>query len=229
MKKCAIIVSAYQAHATILNCIKSIREQKPIDGWEYEIRLGVDGCNQTAEILKRNRIPFYWNRNNVGTYIMANSLMALGPADIYSRFDADDYMYPHYLQTVIPIALKYGMSQAGYRVGSTHSKPRVGQVTMTAATLEKLGGFAEYRCHCDRDLSRRASQLGIDIRGMRHNQKLQLALFTKGMTPHSLTHNSKYGCGSKYRRRVRAKLTADREAGQLKITPKITELIRWQP
>lgn len=227
--KCAIVVAAWQAQSWILNCIRSIRGQYPVSGWEFELRIGVDGCNATAEILKRARIPFYWNRHNAGTYVMANSLIALAPADLYSRFDADDFMMPSYMKTVIPVALQYGMSQAGYRVGATHSKPRVGQVTMTSATLAAMGGFHDARCHCDRDLSRRASMLGIDIRGMRHDPRLQVPLFIKGLHPQSLTHNPKVGCGSKYRRRVRAELAALRDAGQLKITPKTVELTKWQP
>jgi hypothetical protein len=160
---------------------------------------------------------------------MANSLMALAPADIYSRFDADDYMLTNYLQTVIPVALRYGMSQAGYRVSSSYSKPRVGQVTMTEATREALGGFAEYRCHCDRNLSRRASRMGIDIRSMRNDPLLQAPLFIKGIRTNSLTHSTKYGCGSKYRRQVRAKLCERLEAGEIKIIPKTTGLILWKP
>jgi len=198
--------------------------QRPMAGWKYEIRIGVDGCAGTAAILQRNHIKFWASPVNVGTYVMANSLIALGPADVYARFDADDYMLPTYLQTVIPLALQYGMAQAGYRVGRLYSKPRVGQVSMTSETLDKLGGFAEYRCHCDRDLSRRAALIGIDIRGMRHDKRLALPLFIKGVNRDSLTHNFKVGCGSKYRKKVRAILTERRAAGQLKIIPQTTEL-----
>ena len=224
--KCAIIVAAWKAQSSILNCIKSIQNQYPVNGWEYELRIGVDGCAVTADMLKRSSIPYYWSRSNVGTYVMANSLMAIGPADIYTRFDADDFMLPGYLQTVIPIAVQYGICHAGYRAPGGYSKPRVGQVTMTAATLEALGGFHDYRCHCDRDLARRAALVGLDIQGMRHDPRLQVALFVKGMRADSLTHNPKFGCGSKYRRNVRAITGAARDAGQIKITPKVTEL-KW--
>jgi hypothetical protein len=227
--KCAVIIAAWAAQGTIMACLRSIQAQHPVPGWIVEIRLGVDGCNATAAILKNNRTPFYWSRANVGTYVIANSLLALGPADLYSRFDADDFMLPDYLATVIPVALQYGMSQAGYRVARTHSKPRVGQVTMTAETLGKLGGFAEYRCHSDRDLSRRAALVGINIRAMRHDPRLQRALFIKGLRPNSLTHSPKFGCGSKYRRQVRAAMADARAAGQIKIVPKTVEFKPWAP
>ena len=228
MKRCAVIVAAWQAQSTILNCIKSIRAQYPLDGWEYELRVGVDGCAATAAILQRNRIPFYHNKENVGTYIMANSLIALGPADIYTRFDADDIMLPNYLQTVIPVALQWGICHAGCKMlGKV--KPRVGQVTMTAATLAALGGFAEARCHSDRDFARRAALAGLDIQGMRQDPRLQAPLFIKGMGPKSLTHNPKTRYGSKYRKEIEAELGKLREAGQIKIEPKATELSRCQP
>jgi hypothetical protein len=199
-----------------------------MDGWTHEMRVGVDGCSATAAILQKNRIPFYYNKENVGTYIMANSLIAVGPADIYSRFDADDYMLPQYLKTIIPVALQYGIAHAGYRLPGGHSKPRVGQVTMTAATLAALGGFAEARCHSDRDFARRAALAGLDIQAMRNDIRLQAPLFIKGMRPDSLTHNPKYGYFSKYRKQVRSELAKLRDEGRIRIEPKKVEL-KCQP
>jgi hypothetical protein len=229
MKKCVVIVAAYRAQSWILNCVKSIRAQKPLDGWQYDIRIGVDGCKNTELVLQRAGISYYRSRVNVGTYIMANSLIALGPADIYSRFDADDYMLPNYLRTVIPVALQYGIACAGHRFGHKYSKPRVGQVTFTEATLAALGGFHAYRCHCDRDFARRAALAGLDIQGMRHDPRLQTALFVRGIDGRSLTHNPKLGHKSKYRREVKRRLQALRNAGQIRVEPQTTEIIKWQP
>lgn len=229
MKTCAIIVAAYQAQCTILDCVKTIKAQKPIDGWQYELRIGVDGCGITSAVLQSACIQFYYSRKNVGTYIMANSLIAVGPADVYSRFDADDFMLPHYMQTVIPVALKYGICHAGHKLIGGRIKPRVGQVTMTAATLAALGGFAEYRCHCDRDFARRAALIGLDIQAMRHDERLAEATFVKGMRANSLTHNAKTRYGSKYRKEIEAELSKRRDAGQIKIEPQTTGLEKCQP
>ena len=92
MKTCAIIIAAYNADKYILECIHSVKNQIPLEGWEYDIRIGVDGCQKTADVLRKNKIPFYWSEKNVGAYVMRNSLMYLRPADYYIYFDADDIM-----------------------------------------------------------------------------------------------------------------------------------------
>lgn len=223
--KCAIIVSAFNAQRYILQCLKSIEGQKPLAGWEYELRVGVDGCQPTAAVLQRAGRAFHYSRENVGSYIMANSLIALGPADVYSRFDADDYMLPDYLATCIPVALEYGICHAGHVVRPERfSKPRVGQVTLTAATLAKLGGFRGARCHSDRDFSRRAALAGLDIQAMRKDERLQRGLFLKNLAAESLTHCPRYGYRSEYRRRVRDEMAKLRAAGQIKIKPETVVL-----
>jgi glycosyltransferase involved in cell wall biosynthesis len=223
--KCAIIVAAFNAQRYILQCLDSIGKQKPLPGWEYELRVGVDGCQTTAATLQRAKRKFYFTPNNRGSYLMANSLIALGPADMYSRFDADDYMLPDYMATVIRVALDYGIAFAGHVVRPDRfSKPRVGQVTFTADTLDKLGGFHAVRCHGDRDFARRAALAGLDIQKMRADERLQKGLFLKNLAVDSLTHCPRYGYKSAYRRKVRDELAALRIAGNIKIKPEAVEL-----
>lgn len=218
--KCAIIVAAYKAQRYILQCLKSIDGQNPLAGWEYEVRVGVDGCQPTAKVLQLAGRPFYAAGFNQGAYVMANSLIALGPADAYARFDADDYMLPDYLATVIPVALDYGIAHAAHVVRpNSFSKPRVGQVTFTARTLELLGGFQAARCHSDRDFTRRAAVVGCDIQKMRADERLQKGLFLRNVSADSLTHHPSYGIGSDYRRKVRAELAQARADGYIKIIP----------
>jgi glycosyltransferase involved in cell wall biosynthesis len=205
--KCAVIVAAFNAQSTVMDCLKAIERQRLVAGWTFEIRLGVDGCHMTASVLQRARKPFYYSKENRGTYVMANSLIALGPADVYARFDADDVMLPGYLSTMIPVALDWGLANAGHIVRPNRfSKPRIGQVTFTHETLRKLGGFHSRRCHCDRDFVRRAEMAGIDNQGMRKDPRLQRGLFLKNTGPNSLTRSRKYGHNSSYRRRVRERV-----------------------
>jgi hypothetical protein len=156
---------------------------------------------------------------------MANSLIALGPADVFARFDADDFMGPDYLATVIPTAMIHGLCHAAHVMGAAGaSKPRVGQVTFTASTLDKLGGFASVRCHADRDFTRRAGLAGLDIQAMRADARLQRGIFCKNMEAVSLTHGPEYGNGSTYRKRVRDELAKARAAGRIKIKPETARL-----
>lgn len=225
MMKCAVIVAAYKAQRYILQCLKSIDSQNPLTGWEYEVRVGVDGCKATADILQRAGISFHHSKENVGTYIMANSLIALGPADMYARFDADDYMLPEYLSTVIPVALDYGIAHAAHVVRPNRfSRPRVGQVTFTAELLERLGGFREARVHSDRDFSRRAALAGFDIQGMRGDDRLKRGLFLRNLNMTSLTHGPIYGHRSKYRMAMKNEMAKLRAMGEIKIVPEARAL-----
>jgi hypothetical protein len=223
--KCAVIVAAYHAQRYILQCLKSMEAQRPLPGWEYELRLGVDGCLATAAVLQRAGRPFHFSKENVGTYVMANSLIAIGPADVYARFDADDFMLPDYLATVIPVALDYGLCHAPYVVRpKSYSHPQVGQVTFTSGILAKLGGFGSARCHCDRDFTRRAALVGVDIQAMRADRRLARGLFLKNVSADSLTHRPDYGYLSKYRREVRDRMAAARAAGTVRIEPEAAVL-----
>ena len=229
MKVCAIIVAAFNAQKYILQCLKSIDSQRSLSGWRYELRVGVDGCQSTSAVLQRAGRRFHYSTDNRGSYIMANSLMALGPADMYSRFDADDYMLPEYLPTVIQVAMDYGICHAGHIVRPNRfSKPRVGQVTFTSATLDMLGGFRPERCHSDRDFARRAALAGLDIQAMRSDERIQKGLFLKNVATNSLTRCPRFGYRSEYRKKAREDMAKARMAGQIKIIPEKMEL-KCQP
>ena len=69
MKTCAIIIAAYNADKYILECYESVKNQIPLEGWEYEIRIGVDGkkieqwtCGVVPEKIKiiNHRAVYVW-------------------------------------------------------------------------------------------------------------------------------------------------------------------------
>src|SRR6185436_2359326 len=102
-KICAIIVSAWKASAWIKDCVESINKQRPTLAWEYDLRLGIDGCHETRAVVKEMGQKFYWNPVNAGVYLMRNSLIQLAPADAYAVFDADDMMMDTYLNILLPL------------------------------------------------------------------------------------------------------------------------------
>ena len=110
--RCAVIVAAYHAQKWIKPCIASIRSQVLPPGWTLDLRIGVDGCAETAAALTRMKESYYLAPDNVGTYVLRNSLIGLGPADCYTIFDADDEMLPTYLATGIMGAGSNGLAGA---------------------------------------------------------------------------------------------------------------------
>ena len=223
MKTCAIIIAAYNCDKYIIDCYNSVKNQIPLEGIEYEIRLGVDGCQKTADVLRKNKIPFYWSEKNVGAYIMRNSLMAVSPADCYAIFDADDVMFPEYLCKSLQgnhdavMTAKINCNEKlkpiqGARIG------KGGAITFTHGVLERVGGFYGVRCAADTDFMYRCIDAGFEI------FEIKEPLYYRRRHSGSLTKKSDTGIGSHYRKKVWRDMCEKREQGIIKIKPTVIPL-----
>ena len=223
MKKCAIIIAAYNADKYILECYNSVKNQIPLEGWEYDIRIGVDGCQKTADVLRKNKIPFYWSEKNVGAYIMRNSLIAIGQADMYSIFDADDVMFANYISSTLSLNADAVMSA---KINCNENlKPiqgaRIeygGAITFSKNILESLGGFYGVRVAADSDFMQRISMAGYKI------HEINEPLYYRRRHPNALTKKSDTGIGSPYRKKVWKDMCEKREQGIIKIKPTVIPL-----
>jgi len=224
--KCAVIIAAYAADKYIIECYNSVKNQIPLEGVEYDIRIGVDGCQKTADVLRRAKIPFYWSEKNVGAYIMRNSLAAVGQADCYAIFDADDVMFPEYL--LKSLSLNSDAVMTAKINCNENLKPiqrsRIesgGAITFSHKILESLGGFYGVRCAADTDFMYRLGMAGYSIFDINE------PLYYRRRHSQSLTKKSDTGIGSPYRKKVWADMTAKREQGIIKIKPTIVELKKF--
>jgi GT2 family glycosyltransferase len=223
LKTCAVIIAAYNADKYILECYNSVKNQIPLEGVEIEIRIGVDGCQKTADVLRRAGIPFYWSEKNVGAYIMRNSLIYLEPADVYSYFDADDTMFPDYLKTVLSLNTDAIMTAKincnenlkpiqGARIESG------GAITFSHSVLQTLGGFYGVRCAADTDFMYRIGMAGYNI------HEINEPLYYRRRHNESLTKKSDTAWRSPYRNKVWAMMTEKREQWIIKIKPTVIPL-----
>lgn len=225
MKKCAVIIAAYNADKYILECYNSVKNQIPLEGWKYDIRIGCDGCQKTADILRKNNIPFYMSEKNVGAYITRNSLMAVSPADVYSIFDADDVMFPDYLSKTLQTP--YCAVMTAKINCNENLKPiqgarieKGGAITFTHSVLSDLGGFYGVRCAADTDFMYRLGMAGYSIFDINE------PLYYRRRHSQSLTKKSDTGIGSTYRKKVWSMMTEKRNEGIIKINPTIIPLIK---
>ena len=225
--KIAIIITAYNCAEYILDCVYSVMQQKKFPGWDYEIRIGVDGCKKTADILKKVGIPFYWSEENHGAYIIRNSLIYQGPADVYSYFDADDVMNKDYLfETIkkINAGAKYVLCakiQCNETLHPINFNPIIekgGAMSFTHEVLEKLGGYYRWRCAGDTDFMERAKLAGYKI------TEIKKPLYARRRHPESLTKGGLTRMGSPYRKKAWSNMTAEREKGVIKIKPTVIKL-----
>jgi glycosyltransferase involved in cell wall biosynthesis len=227
MKICAVIIPCYDVAEYIGACINSMMNQKPRENWTYDIRIGVDGCRNTAQKI---RIPFWFAERNVGAYIMRNSLMVINPADAFAYFDADDVMCDDYLFRSLAVIDAGGdvVMAAKYQCDVKLKPIRVklqsgGAITFTKKALDAVGGFQPFRCAGDTDFMMRLEMAGFKI------YKIQDPLYYRRCHPKQLTQKTETGIGSYYRRRSWAQMCIDRGKGIVKINPEITKLIRRIP
>jgi glycosyltransferase involved in cell wall biosynthesis len=226
--KVAIIIAAFNADKYILDCYNSVKNQIPLEGWEYDIRIGVDGCQKTADVLLKNNISFYWSEKNVGAYILRNSLIAIAPADRYSIFDADDTMFPDYLKKTLEtpycavMTAKINCDEKLKPIQGARIEYG-GAITFTDSALKELGGFYGVRCAADSDFIDRLKMAGFQIK------EIAEPLYYRRRHPESLTRKSDTGIGSEYRKKVWKMMTEKREQGVIKIKPTVIKLEEAKP
>jgi glycosyltransferase involved in cell wall biosynthesis len=224
-KTAAICIAAYDCAEFIPDLIDGLRKQLFCPGWQYEWRIGVDNCPNTAAILKTMKIPFYYSDTNVGHAIIRNSLIYLKPADAYAYFDADDYMLPRYLRDNCQAIEKYDFVMAKKincdHYLKNHRPPCIengGAMTFSHYVLQTIGGFKPYRCAIDTDLMDRWKNTGGQI------HVINRPLYLRRMHNKALTRKSDTGMGSPYRKRVWSEMCEQRKAGEYKIKPVMVKL-----
>jgi len=205
--------------------LDSFDKLKKLPGWEWELRIGVDGCRDTARELDLLGVSYSISTENVGAYIIRNSLIAREQADCYAIFDADDLLDPDYLSLLVPLASRSGFATSHKRVisetGDIIERDRGvggGVCVFTHDTLEKLGGFRSDRVSSDLDFTLRAMQSGIEI------SIYASPLYSYRRTPGSLTGNQNTDCRSRYRAEIEARHDIMRTFNGVKLEPETVNL-----
>jgi glycosyltransferase involved in cell wall biosynthesis len=229
MKTIAIAIAAYNTPEFIVDCVNSVMMQEISHGWNYDIRIGVDGCKRTSEILMKAKVKHYYSYNNVGAYQMRNSLLNLRPVDAYGYFDSDDVMKPDYLKHTVQLI------ESGHRVimlaktevdqtlraipGRVHHVQDGGAITFTAEIWQKLGGYQPFRCAGDTDYMRRIAMAGYHL----HKEK-DKSYYLRRKHQKSLTRSGKTRFGGDYRKQAWSHMCQQRRKGIIYVKPIITEL-----
>jgi GT2 family glycosyltransferase len=208
----AVIITAYQAQWWLGDCLASVRAAVSRSGLDVDVRLGVDGCEDSAAWCEAHDVPFFWSARNRGTYVMRNSLVALAPARAYAIFDADDVMLPSYL-CLLWLRLQLGADLAGASrvdvgqdleaAGATYGRYMNGVCMLTHDTWHRLGGYQAERYGADADLIERAALAGCTV------EIVDQPLYLRRCHPQSLSRATETNSMSMARRRA-----AERMAGQ---------------
>lgn len=227
----SVIVSAWKATRYIIETLDSIQQQEPRDGWEYSLRVGVDGCEDTARLLDRAGIPYWWSSQNVGPYVMRNSLIQIAPVTAYAIFDADDIMRPTYLRDLLEWVGPTGIAGAGRtqvdetgRILKRRTRYKSGVCIIHHRAWQQLGGYRPWPMAADYDLIVRAERLQIPVRAVAK------ALYIRRVHPTSLTQTKETGFKSQERQDLaRRSKSLAKHKHNLKVFPVTTELERRIP
>ena len=219
-KGVTIFVSAYKATAFMGECLDSIYASMAGFSYPWELLLGVDGCQDTLDCVMAYPLGYdtsvYYFDQNVGTYVVSNTLIELARYDYMVRFDSDDIMLPalpRHLQ-LAKFATSGNLLRLTYR-NIVSFKPfmyRPGKSGLTVATgiigipetlLPVLGGYRSWRCAADADLLVRSKRSGAHRDVIRSFDPVNPS-FLRRTHAASLTKCVEYGAGSEIRKRYHA-------------------------
>ena len=185
MKTVSILIAAWRAQDWLKDCLDAVFAQVLPDGWRMQVLLGIDGCADTYNFMQGQHYPalgLVHLKQNHGTYITFNSLLAWATGELICRFDADDVMQPGYLSAQID-AIQAGcdltmtwsiytddklrptshvLAHTNYHpAGGLNRYGSEGQFMIRREAMQRLGGFRPWRCGADSDFLNRVRAAGF--------------------------------------------------------------------
>ena len=185
-----VVVPTYKSSKFLNKNLESILNQNIPN---LKILVGIDGCNEKYDYIKE--IEYYYSNDNVGTYIMSNSLLKLinDPNDNVIMFDSDDYMPSNFLEKYIEYysklpkncILKLNLKNCYENNMSNLGKlqPGIKTIITTKFVFDSLGGYGPYRVAQDTFFMLRAK------RKYKIYQNLSLPFFIRMVRPESLSQS----------------------------------------
>lgn len=192
----SIIVTAYQTQNYIEECLDSIEKQTYFDGFNnYEILVGVDGCEKTLNKLMKIRYKYrnlqiYLMESNKGTYVTSNTLLNLVKFENIIRFDSDDIMLYNMVNEIMLVienndVIKFKYINFSNKEVYTNKKVYSGGVIFyKKKIIDEFGGYMPWICAADGELLLRFANNNIKI------FNLNKSLFLRRKHSNALTINN---------------------------------------
>jgi glycosyltransferase involved in cell wall biosynthesis len=165
-----IFITAYKTSDFIEECLDSISNQTYFfENDVYEILLGIDCCTETLDKVKeirekyKNLRIFYFTKN-MGTYVTSNTLINLAKYENLIRFDSDDIMNDHFVESVSEYAKNYkiirfnckNFTKQNYE-GRTNLS--YGCIFFKKELFNCVGGYKDWTCSADKDFVQRCQSI----------------------------------------------------------------------
>lgn len=198
----SIVITAYQADKYIKETLDSVKDQSWIKkNKNYEIIIGIDGCNITLITLQNimqnyQNIRVFMMAKNSGTYITTNTMMTIAKYDNLIRFDADDIMHKNFLEVLMNISETEDVDEIMFRqqnFGKNKIKKwAYGQFLVKHWVFDWFGGFLPWICDGDGEFHTRIEKF-INVK------KIHTILMKRRIHDSNLTTSPIIGHGTKIR------------------------------
>lgn len=168
-----VIITAYNTEKYIEETLDSVANQtwfKSHDEWE--ILLGIDHCEYTLSKIKEifhkyKNLRVFYTRENVGTYIVSNTLICKAKYARILRFDSDDIMKKDMVETMMTAmntVKNCKLVQCYYekypgREGKCNTGKAHGVFLCKKSVLISYGGFMPWKCAADTEFLTRVGSI----------------------------------------------------------------------
>ena len=148
-----VIVPAYKATKYIDECLTSLQGA--------EILVGIDRCKETFDhLVSRTDIKTFYFTENVGPYIIKNTLIDEASNDKILFFDADDILAEGVLEQIEKELdnvdyLKLNYINFTHKINPSGHKMNDAVIAINRLVFNKLNGFQPWRCAADTEFNHR--------------------------------------------------------------------------
>lgn len=222
----SIIIPAHNTSRFIEECLDSIEQQDLIN---YQTIVGVDNCHETllktVELKhKYKNLEIYMSHDNVGPYVIRNSLISKCMFDNILFFDSDDVMKPNMISTILEDndseIIRFGFDD--FAIDTSDSVRRYDWVAKGAffcrkSIFNKVGGFMGWKCAADFEFQKRTEEF------LRCSE-IKDPLFYRRVRNDSLTREKSTKIGSSTRKKYHSKIKNKYLEEDLYVYPITTEL-----
>jgi glycosyltransferase involved in cell wall biosynthesis len=200
-----VIVPTYKNVEYIEECLSSII--KSSEGFNYEILVGIDNCEESLEYFTHNQNKFpgvkiYLFKEHVGPYVIKNTLSNISKSNNLIFFDSDDLMSPEMISTIMDLSNNYGSVRFKFRnfhqdtsISSSSDVHGEGVFFIKKSYFNFLNGFEPWKCAADSEFHLRCGVNNIPTKYINDE------LFYRRIHNISLTNNETTGRWSDTRKK----------------------------
>lgn len=236
MKRAAVLMTARDTAAYIGEAVHSVYASiAQVAGWDVQLLIAVDDCPETRRTLTLLGHAHWYTTEQVGTFVLRNSLASLaGAVDALVSFDSDDVMSPLYLAALLAAmqpdrligTARYEVNERlehGYPTRTTAWACVGGSCALGIEAWQRLGGYwTAHRVGMDTELCDRARKAGLPW------VAVERPLFLRRRNPRSLTQGFLTSFGSAQRQAALVDIETRRaDRALVYVEPEMAPLRFW--